>query len=603
MPVVAVGARVRRGVLTCVLTVIALLASVAAASAATLTVTTTADTMVGDSACVPGSCSLRQAVTLAGDGDTIMLPARATPYTLVNGQLTVGTSVVIQGAGASQSVIQANDADRVMLINGNTGAVRLQNLTITGGATVRAGGGGIAAGGPGPLILDGVTVTGNTVTPGSSNINEGGGGIFSKPSLTVINSQITGNTATVAQSDGDGGGGGIMVTAGSLTITDSTISDNTATVTPTNPSSFGTDNNGGGGVYLDGTADLTITGSLIQNNTATITAATMSGTPADGGGGIYQFGTNLRLSGSTVTGNVAHAPGLAKSGGGGVLDDGDTSQYLNSTIVANRTDVAPASTSTYDNSDGGGAIQLDNVKGGVTLANMTITGNSASAAVGGGINNNLVSSVDVTNSIVAGNTAGVAGGNCDGPIRSDGYNLTDDSTAANTCSLTATGDLVGMSPLLGPLGDNGGPTPTEALLTGSPAVDAGDPAGCTDLLGTPLATDQRGVARPQPSGGRCDIGAYETAPPTAATGAAAVAPTGVTLAGSVSNPDPRAGMVNFQYGPTAAYGQSTSAQAVTGRIERPGGDRSGDRAAAGDVSLPRGCHHSRGHRPGSRRHL
>ena len=63
-------------------------------------------------------------------------------------------------------------------------------------------------------------------------------------------------------------------------------------------------------------------------------------------------------------------------------------------------------------------------------------------------------------------------------------------------------------PRLGPLADNGGPTETRALLTGSPARDRGSDAGCP-------ATDQRGVARPQ--GSRCDIGAYErrNGPPVA----------------------------------------------------------------------------------------
>jgi hypothetical protein len=536
-------------------------ASAGAATAATYTVSTTADTMVGDGACTPSACSLRQALTVAGDGDTVVLPANANPYTLVNGQLTVGASILIEGAGADSSVIKANDSDRVMLINGNTGAVKLQNLTITGGATTRAGGGGVAAGGPGPLVLTGVTVTGNAVAPSTDGFDEGGGGIFSIPSLTVIGSQITGNTATVTQSDGDGGGGGIMVTAGALTIKNSTISDNSATITP---GSTSTDNNGGGGLYLDGTADLTISRSLIQDNTATITAATASGTPADGGGGIYQFGTNLLLSDSTVAGNVVHAPGLAKSGGGGVFDDGDTSQYLNSTITGNSTDVVPATSSGFDNSDGGGGIQLDKVKGGVTIANTTINANIASASVGGGINNNLATSLDITNSIVAGNTAGVEGGNCDGQIRSDGYNLSDDSSAANSCSLTATGDLVGANPLLGALGDNGGPTPTEALLPGSPAIDAGDPAGCTDLLGTPLGADQRGVPRPGSAGGRCDVGAFELALPTVMTGTAAVSSPSVTLSGSAANPDPRDGTVNFEYGRTAAYGQATAAQPLTG---------------------------------------
>ena len=54
--------------------------------------------------------------------------------------------------------------------------------------------------------------------------------------------------------------------------------------------------------------------------------------------------------------------------------------------------------------------------------------------------------------------------------------------------------------LIGPLAANGGPTPTHALLDGSPALDAADIAACP-------RTDQRGVRRPQGSG--CDSGAFE----------------------------------------------------------------------------------------------
>jgi len=91
-----------------------------------------------------------------------------------------------------------------------------------------------------------------------------------------------------------------------------------------------------------------------------------------------------------------------------------------------------------------------------------------------------------------------------------GGNLDSDGS----CNLTDPTDLPNSDPLLGPLQDNGGPTPTHALLPGSPAIDAIPHADCTyDDDGNPatpevpLATDQRGVARPQWIG--CDIGAFE----------------------------------------------------------------------------------------------
>lgn len=65
--------------------------------------------------------------------------------------------------------------------------------------------------------------------------------------------------------------------------------------------------------------------------------------------------------------------------------------------------------------------------------------------------------------------------------------------------------------MLRPLQNNGGPTQTQALLTGSPAIDAGNPNGCTDGNGNLIKVDQRGAPRPDKEdlGIGCDMGAYE----------------------------------------------------------------------------------------------
>jgi hypothetical protein len=65
------------------------------------------------------------------------------------------------------------------------------------------------------------------------------------------------------------------------------------------------------------------------------------------------------------------------------------------------------------------------------------------------------------------------------------------------------------NPQLSPLSDNSGPTKTHALLAGSPAINAVLLADCSDVSG-PIATDQRGIVRPQ--GGACDVGAFEFVP-------------------------------------------------------------------------------------------
>jgi len=115
----------------------------------------------------------------------------------------------------------------------------------------------------------------------------------------------------------------------------------------------------------------------------------------------------------------------------------------------------------------------------------------------------------ITNTVIAGNSSQqpAAGPDCSGTISSGDYNLIQDTTA---CGLSGTHNITGQDAQLGPLQDNGGPTPTLALLLGSPAIDAGDNARCA-------ATDQRGVDRPRDGDGNgsfvCDIGAFEAAGP------------------------------------------------------------------------------------------
>jgi hypothetical protein len=91
-------------------------------------------------------------------------------------------------------------------------------------------------------------------------------------------------------------------------------------------------------------------------------------------------------------------------------------------------------------------------------------------------------------------------------MTSKGYNLSNDSS----CGFKGPGDLNNIDPMLGPLQNNGGPTLTQALPSNSPALDAGNPAGCTDSKGNLLKTDQRGSPRPDSTDvGGCDIGAVD----------------------------------------------------------------------------------------------
>jgi hypothetical protein len=104
----------------------------------------------------------------------------------------------------------------------------------------------------------------------------------------------------------------------------------------------------------------------------------------------------------------------------------------------------------------------------------------------------------IRNSILAG---------CSGDFASGDYNIVADST---DCDLTGgMHDLFGVSPDLGLLRQNGGPTETMILKRGSPADNGGNPAGCLDSNGILITVDQRGFPRPNPDAGRCDIGAVQ----------------------------------------------------------------------------------------------
>jgi hypothetical protein len=141
----------------------------------------------------------------------------------------------------------------------------------------------------------------------------------------------------------------------------------------------------------------------------------------------------------------------------------------------------------------------------VTLTNVTVADNSA--GLGAGVFNGGESTLTLANTIIGEDTGpevsngGSAGTVVIGSIIAvQGQNLVQGGLAGFPAVLSA-------DPLLGPLQNNGGPTPTMALLPGSPAIDAGDNSFALDLSGNPLTTDQRGL--PRIRGAAVDLGAYE----------------------------------------------------------------------------------------------
>jgi hypothetical protein len=328
------------------------------------------------------------------------------------------------------------------------------NIVGAGASTTIIDGGGNGA----VLDFNGGTVSGVTIQNGAAGALGDGGGIYAGNSLTILNSVISGNSA--------GGGGGVFVAGGTLTISSSTISGNSAS-------------SQGGGVNAR---------FLIINK------STVSGNTSGSGGGIFCAGgggDTMLISNSTISGNSA-----TSGPGGGILPCNGS--ITNSTISGNTTSVGGAETGGQ-----GGGMWVAGAT--VFVNNSTIAGNSAQVS-GGGIYLSTNGAATLQNTIVAGNGFG---NNCGGigTFTSNGYNLGGDST----CHFTGPGDLNNANPKLGPLQNNGGPTQTMALGNGSPAIDAGNPTGCTDGKGNLLKFDQRGAPRPDKDDtSGCDIGAYES---------------------------------------------------------------------------------------------
>ncbi len=188
------------------------------------------------------------------------------------------------------------------------------------------------------------------------------------------------------------------------------------------------------------------------------------------GGAIANYAGALTVANSTFSGNSAPL-------GAGAIWNREITTITNSTFVGN------------SGQDGGAVYNAE--FGLISVANSTFSGNSA---VGGVFQsaNELGSSAELTNTIIASSS----GSDCVGSVAANSFNIDTDGTCG---SASSSGSLN-----LDVLGDNDGSTETVALLAGSSAIGAGDPAVCSSPPVNGL--DQRGVVR-EATG--CDVGAYE----------------------------------------------------------------------------------------------
>jgi uncharacterized repeat protein (TIGR01451 family) len=253
------------------------------------------------------------------------------------------------------------------------------------------------------------------------------------------------------------------------------------------------------------------------------------------GGAIFNHQGTLTIQNSTLSGNTASGGSGAVNGqglGGAIFNLNGPTTLDSATIASNTASQGGALYNLgYLAADAGAPV------GHTYAAQATLTNSILSNTNGG---SDVVSNSPATVSNGAANTAGAH-------IDESAHDLVQSTTQAG--SGTSTGTPLTSDPQLGPLADNGGQTETRALSAGSPAVDVGD---------TTLATDQRGVTRPQ--GPADDIGAFELGqadPPTlmkAFSPSSVVAGQESTLSFTVANPNASTTLTSISFTDTMPTG-------------------------------------------------
>ncbi len=364
--------------------------------------------------------------------------------------------------------------------------------------------------GPGSLrqaiadVASGGTIAFSSLFSGPEQINEPDAPqtITLTSGTLVINKAVTisGTGANLLTVSGNNATRVFTITSGPGVVNISGMTITGGNAIGGNPAGFG------GGINSE--RELNLTDVHFTNNRAGL-----------GGGAVFLFSRNGVFSGCTFSNNTADSQAGAINY---EANSGTTLRIINSTFSGN-------------NGGGfGGAIlnQGSGTNSIVEITNSTIANNTATN-LGGGILTSAptgnTSTTRLRNTILANNTptnlaTGLLGGT--NVYTSQGYNLSSDSGGG---FLNGIADQVNTNPLLAPLQNNGGTTPTHSLLAGSPAIDGGNSSGSFN--------DQRGpgflrvidlLGPNAPGGDGADIGAFElqTEPP----------PATVTISGVVRRP-------------------------------------------------------------------
>jgi hypothetical protein len=438
------------------LLIVSVLCALASAHATTFSVTNLDDS---------GAGSLRQAVldaNAASGADVINFSVTGV-ITLTTEGLTITDDLELLGPGAMSLSISGNNSN-IVFVNSSGVILGISGLTISEGKG-----------------------------DGGSGTSEDSGTIYNYGTLVINNSAVRDSIMSDCYEDGTEWCVAGVVNFGTLTMNNSSVSYN-----------YGAE--GISGIVNVGTA--MINNSIIEQNSSGDALAGISNhgllavkdsTIRDNRGGYgdagvvnSRFGT-LTVDRSTISGNSARCLS-------GVFNGNEMT--INTSTVSN------------NRGDSGGILNGNN--GSLSINASTVYGNTSGdgreCEAGAGISNMPGSTLVIGNTIVAGNNRNT--GDLIGPVPADvkglfvslGHNLV--GNADESSGFGSSGDQLGtlaapLDPLLGPLQNNGGPTETHALLSGSSAIDMGS----NSLLPPHTITDQRGFLRIV--NGTVDIGAYE----------------------------------------------------------------------------------------------
>ena len=469
-----------------------------------------------------GPGSLRDAIAAVDPGGMVTIPGSIGEITLTTGPITIQKSLTIDGAGAGTTSVSGGDASQILLVDENSAAVTLSDLTLRDGlADDPTGGGAIFVDGVATLTLNNVTLTENVAdVDSSSSSNSGGGALYLQSGTTTLNgTTVSNNTATVSTSTGCcEGGGGIHNTGGTLTVNGGTFSGNTFTLTGPTDSTGDECCSGGGAIYQNVNAATTINNATLTGNTATINgescchgggavfhgsqttgmtitnstlsnnSATINGQPApvvndnrccSGGGAIMSFSTTS-IQGSSLTGNTATvSSGNCCHGGGAILSDQDDPATFGATTFSGNT----ASVTSSGCCSGGGAMIVHGdlpplITGSLFSANQANFAGGATNSGGGAVHADHSGALAVVNSTFSGNsTSGAQGG---GAIYLDGDSIGAPNLFAN----------VTVASNSAPASNAGGLYLDDPLSLRNSIVAANTAAGAADCFGPDPATSQ-----------------------------------------------------------------------------------------------------------------